>query len=57
MIDAVELACRYVETGIELAPDLGKGGGPINHLHSVDLKNYPESSLLREDRSDRYNVL
>lgn len=57
MVDAVELACRYVEIGIELASDLGKGSGPINHLYPVDLKSYPESSLLREDCSDQYTAL
>ena len=52
MADAVDLACRYVEAGIEQAPNLGRGSGPINHLHSVELKDYPESSLLRKDYTD-----
>ena len=32
--DAVQKACRYVNAGIELAIDRGKGSGPINHFHS-----------------------
>lgn len=27
-------ACRYVEAGIKMGKALGKGSGPINHLHS-----------------------
>ena len=52
MTDAVDLACRYVEAGIKLAPNLGRGSGPINHLHSLELKDYPESSLLRRAYAD-----
>ena len=52
MADAVDLACRYVEAGIKQAPNLGRGSGPISHLHSVELKDYPESSLLRRDYAD-----
>lgn len=49
MADAVERACRYVEVGIKTAPDLGKGSGPINHFHSLEVTEYPESSLRRQD--------
>ncbi|KAI4127911.1 MAG: hypothetical protein LQ338_002996 [Usnochroma carphineum] len=48
---AVEKACRFVERGIKTAPDLGKGSGPINHFHSLGVKEveelYEESSLVR----------
>ena len=49
MADAVERACRYVEVGIRTAPDLGKGSGPINHFHSLEVTDYPESSLQRHN--------
>lgn len=32
---AVKAATQYVAAGIELSEDLGKGSGPINHLHST----------------------
>ena len=35
MVQAVKLACRYVEAGIRTATDLGHGNGPINHFHST----------------------
>lgn len=47
MVDAVDVACQYVEVGIRLAPNLGKGSGPINHFHSMELKDYPPVSLRR----------
>lgn len=31
---AVRKACQYVEAGIKLSIDRGKGSGPINHFHS-----------------------
>lgn len=34
---AVRSACRYVEAGIMTSPDLGKGSGPLNHFHSVQV--------------------
>ena len=33
--DAVQKACRYVEAGIRLSIDRGRGSGPINHFHST----------------------
>ncbi|MCJ1351971.1 MAG: ATP-dependent RNA helicase dbp2 [Icmadophila ericetorum] len=33
--DAVRKACRYVEAGIRLSIDRGRGSGPINHFHST----------------------
>jgi hydroxymethylpyrimidine kinase/phosphomethylpyrimidine kinase len=32
---SVRSAVRYVEAGIKLSVDMGKGHGPINHFHSV----------------------
>ncbi|KAJ2902623.1 putative hydroxymethylpyrimidine/phosphomethylpyrimidine kinase 2 [Zalerion maritima] len=34
---AVRAACRYVEAGIRTAPGLGKGAGPLNHFHSLQV--------------------
>lgn len=34
---AVRDACRYVEAGIKTSFDLGKGSGPLNHFHSVQV--------------------
>lgn len=48
MVEAVERACRYVEAGIRTASDLGKGSGPINHFHSIEVMEYPKSSLKRD---------
>ncbi len=35
VVQAVKLACRYVEAGIKTSTDLGHGNGPINHFHST----------------------
>jgi hypothetical protein len=35
MVQAVKMACRYVEAGIKTSSDLGHGNGPINHFHST----------------------
>lgn len=32
---AVKAACRYVQAGIQTAPGLGSGNGPLNHFHST----------------------
>jgi hypothetical protein len=34
---AVRSACRYVEAAIKTSPNLGKGSGPLNHFHSVQV--------------------
>ena len=39
--DAVRKACRYVEAGIRLSIDRGKGSGPINHFHSTYMLPFP----------------
>ncbi|OAQ96569.1 hypothetical protein LLEC1_01276 [Akanthomyces lecanii] len=31
---AVRAACRYIAAGIQTAPQLGGGNGPLNHFHS-----------------------
>ncbi|KAJ6781143.1 hypothetical protein PWT90_04862 [Aphanocladium album] len=31
---AVRAACRYIAVGIQTAPQLGGGNGPLNHFHS-----------------------
>ena len=47
--DAVEIAVRYVEAGIQTSFDLGHGNGPINHFHSLSMRLPPPvpSSLRR----------
>ncbi|KAI4106884.1 MAG: hypothetical protein LQ339_002856 [Xanthoria mediterranea] len=49
--NAVEKACRYVETGIKTSASLGHGSGPINHFHSLEMAREPpcESSLRVRD--------
>ncbi|KAH8781471.1 Phosphomethylpyrimidine kinase-domain-containing protein [Diaporthe sp. PMI_573] len=32
---AVKAACRYIQAGIQTAPGLGSGNGPLNHFHST----------------------
>lgn len=32
---SVRLAIKYIESGIKLSVDMGRGSGPINHFHSV----------------------
>jgi hydroxymethylpyrimidine kinase/phosphomethylpyrimidine kinase len=34
---AVRSACRYVEAAIKTSPNLGKGSGPLNHFHSLQV--------------------
>ncbi|KAG6024725.1 hypothetical protein E4U40_003122 [Claviceps sp. LM458 group G5] len=34
---AVRSACRYIEAGIRTAPSLGRGNGPLNHFHSMQI--------------------
>ncbi|KAL8939774.1 MAG: hypothetical protein Q9216_003161 [Gyalolechia sp. 2 TL-2023] len=55
MAGAVERACRYVERGIRTAGNLGKGSGPINHFHALEVRDNGDedgdgvrSSLRRE---------
>jgi hydroxymethylpyrimidine kinase/phosphomethylpyrimidine kinase len=34
---AVRSACHYVEAAIKTSPNLGKGSGPLNHFHSLQV--------------------
>ncbi|KAI4239942.1 MAG: hypothetical protein LQ352_007759, partial [Teloschistes flavicans] len=44
---ACQAARLWVEAGIRSAPNLGKGRGPIDHFHSLEMrKNPPEGSTL-----------
>ncbi|KAL9025334.1 MAG: hypothetical protein Q9196_005825 [Gyalolechia fulgens] len=47
MMLAVERACRYVERAIRTAVDLGGGNGPINHFHSLVVREDGVGSSLR----------
>jgi hydroxymethylpyrimidine kinase/phosphomethylpyrimidine kinase len=35
--NAVRSACRYVEAAIKTSPNLGKGSGPLNHFHALQV--------------------
>ncbi len=37
VVIAVRAACRYVDSGIRTSSDLGKGSGPLNHFHSLQI--------------------
>jgi hypothetical protein len=37
IVIAVRAACRYVDAGIRTSTDLGKGSGPLNHFHSLQI--------------------
>ncbi|KAK1061439.1 trifunctional hydroxymethylpyrimidine kinase/phosphomethylpyrimidine kinase/thiaminase [Friedmanniomyces endolithicus] len=39
--NAVRSACRYVEAGIKTSVNLGKGSGPLNHFHSMQISPFP----------------
>lgn len=39
--DAVKSAAAYTHLGIETAFSVGKGNGPLNHLHSILSRNLP----------------
>ncbi|KAK0305895.1 trifunctional hydroxymethylpyrimidine kinase/phosphomethylpyrimidine kinase/thiaminase [Friedmanniomyces endolithicus] len=52
--NAVRSACRYVEAGIKMSVNLGKGSGPLNHFHSMQISPFPPGGfvdyvLQRED--------
>ena len=38
---AVGAAGRYIEAGIKSSKNLGKGSGPINHFHSLNIAPFP----------------
>ena len=56
MKSAVCLAIQYVAAGIQSAPDLGQGNGPINHLHWTRFEpSFGEVTKLgTEIQTDRY---
>ena len=37
-MNACELGIKYVNSAILTNPKYGKGHGPINHLHSMEIK-------------------
>jgi len=37
---AARSACRYVEAGIKTSVNLGKGSGPLNHFHSMQISPF-----------------
>ncbi|KAI5211123.1 hypothetical protein E4T38_01735 [Aureobasidium subglaciale] len=43
---AVRAAGRYVEAGIKTSVDLGKGSGPINHFHSLNIMPFPPGGFV-----------
>ncbi|OQO07806.1 hypothetical protein B0A48_06597 [Cryoendolithus antarcticus] len=51
---AVRSACRYVEAGIRSSPNLGKGAGPLNHFHSMQISPFAPGSFIDYmlDRND-----
>ena len=38
IMNACELGIKYVNSAILTNPKYGKGHGPINHLHSMEIK-------------------
>ncbi|KAK3709838.1 trifunctional hydroxymethylpyrimidine kinase/phosphomethylpyrimidine kinase/thiaminase [Vermiconidia calcicola] len=54
LVNSVRKACRYVDAGIRTSPNLGKGSGPLNHFHSLQVLpfapgTFVEYILERED--------
>ncbi|EPQ50588.1 hypothetical protein GLOTRDRAFT_82113 [Gloeophyllum trabeum ATCC 11539] len=43
--DATSLATSYTHAGIETAFPIGSGYGPLNHMHSITLRNIPKPTL------------
>ncbi|EEB97906.1 hypothetical protein MPER_02679, partial [Moniliophthora perniciosa FA553] len=42
--DAVRNATVFTHRGIETAPKIGKGNGPLNHLHSTNMVSVPRKT-------------
>lgn len=62
---AVRSACRYVEAAIKTSPNLGKGSGPLNHFHSVQVLPFssyvyrqqpPGRTIVRLDKATTYLI-
>ncbi|QIW95689.1 hypothetical protein AMS68_001207 [Peltaster fructicola] len=53
MLNAVRAGCKYVSAGIETSISLGRGAGPLNHFHSVQILPFTRGDfieyLLRRD--------
>ncbi|TGZ83786.1 phosphomethylpyrimidine kinase [Ascodesmis nigricans] len=45
-VDSIRAGCNYVSAGIESAPKLGSGKGPINHLHSNQQVAFPSGKFI-----------
>lgn len=43
---AVRAACRYIDAAIRSAPDLGKGSGPLNHFHSLQILPFAPGTFI-----------
>ncbi|KHO01166.1 Phosphomethylpyrimidine kinase type-1 [Metarhizium album ARSEF 1941] len=61
VVSAVRSACRYVEAGISSAPKLGRGNGPLDHFHSIQILpfspgHFLEYLLQRLDVKDVWNT-
>jgi hydroxymethylpyrimidine/phosphomethylpyrimidine kinase / thiaminase len=42
LVAAVLAATEFTHIGIETAPGLGRGNGPLNHLHSFIARSIPK---------------
>lgn len=47
VVEAVRAACRYVDAAIRTSPNFGKGSGPLNHFHSVQILPFAPSVAQR----------
>lgn len=43
---AVSAATRYIDAGIQTSKPLGRGSGPINHFHSLNLLPFPPGGFI-----------
>lgn len=43
---AVRAACRYIDAGIRSSPNLGKGSGPLNHFHSLQVLPFAPGTFI-----------
>lgn len=49
VVSATRAACRYVDAGIRASIDLGKGSGPINHFHSLQMLPFTSYAFQHKD--------
>ncbi|TDZ29092.1 putative hydroxymethylpyrimidine/phosphomethylpyrimidine kinase 2 [Colletotrichum spinosum] len=56
--EAARAACRYIEAAIRTAPGYGKGHGPLNHFHSVQVLPFAPGRFIEYvlERPDVKNV-